>query len=270
MYLSNLKSETIIDDDNYRALIDTTHRTDDYGTGYEPRDVKEDPPCSVFEPIPDKLIVPESDWPARIEDREKQRKTTNDVCKALGMWIKNQKSMPYCWVYCVTHAVEITRGMQGQKPVKLSPESVGAPVSGWRKVGGWPTRALKYGVDKGWATEASWPWGQINRSMDNDKTRAERPNYQVDEWYDDNSNSKQRRFELMVSLLLRNIPCPIALMWWSHAVLATDVVLVGRNEYGIRIRNSWGLGYGTNGTAVITGSKMYPDELCAPRLATAA
>ena len=111
-----------------------------------------------------------------------------------------------------------------------------------------------------------WPDAAIDRRYDTPQANAERHKYQVDEWYELESNN----FDQVATCLLLALPVSMGLSWWGHQIVGSDLVkLDGTGNYGVRIRNSWGLGYATNGQAVLTERKATPDDACCPRVATA-
>lgn len=266
-YVSTLRPGDLILDDNQQKRLLAEMRSGTYGTGYEPRDYSVDGYGSVGEPMPESLLIPRSEWPDRIEALEKEGRTTTDICKARRLWFKNQGQLPYCWIFCVAHAVEVLRAVQGQGMVSLSPASVGGPVTGYVKRGGWPTKGLEYVVKHGFVPSSMWPDTAVDRRYQTAEADATRRNYSVTEWYDIPANiSKRQRFDYVASLVLRNIPVPVAHMHLRHAMLAVDLVRQANGRYALRERNSWG----NHKSTMLIDETFGVDEACAPRVATAA
>lgn len=208
--------------------------------------------------------ISRSEWPDRIEQMEREKSRISDVCDLAGLTVLDQNGTSFCWINAPTHCVEIVRVMQGQPLVRLSPASVGAPIKGYRNQGGWGTEGLRYIAEHGLVPQSLWPPNAIDRKYDTAETREVRTQYRAIEW----EELADRDFDLMASYLLNGIPVAIGLNWWSHEVTAVDLVALGGGKYGIRIDNSWGSGWETNGRGILTESKGTPDDACALRVAT--
>lgn len=232
------------------------------GRGYMARDEVLDPPFSFCQRLGLPLIDP-SEYRDRIEEMERTKTRLSDLIKAAGMRSKNQKSTNYCWVFAATSAVQVVRIIQGEQHVELSPASVGCPITNYRNVGGWSTRAIEYGGPKGWVPSSMWPDTAIDATYDNAQTKAERANYLCPEWWELSSRSDQ---ELMTCLLSR-IPVAIGQNHWSHAVLACDPLIDASGNTSHRDLNSWSESYGDKGWFIQAGNKKYADDAVAPRVA---
>lgn len=259
-FVSDLQGCPVIDDD---AHPDTTGGM----KGRMPRDWSLEPFGSLSFAAPfSGPTIPRSEWDERIRDLEKAQARISDICEAMGVKIKDQKSTNYCWVFATTTCAEIIRAVQGQDHVDLSPSSVGAKIKNFRNEGGWGTESLRYGVEHGWVPSSMWPDTALDRRYDTPQAEASRAKYQVDEWWE----LQPGNFEQLATCLLGGFPVSIGLSWWGHQVCASDLVkLDGAGNYGVRIRNSWGTVWSQNGQAILTERKATPDDAVSPRSVTA-
>ncbi len=228
----------------------------------------ESPYEGVADPFPDELLVPESEWEARIKEREERKCRLSDIVDQAGLPCKDQDSTNYCWINAPTHTIEIARVVQNQKVVILSPASAGAIIKNYRNEGGWGKEGLEYFTKEGGGLVPidKWPANAIDRQYDTPETKAMRKLYRQTEWWE----LKPRNINQLVSLLFRaEAGCALGYNWWSHEVTAYDPVWID-NKIGIRERNSWGMSYGSSGYFILQGSKMYPDDAVAPRVVIAA
>ena len=262
-------NEPVIDDDNYEQ-----HVTETAGMprGRDPRNYRSTPEGAL--PGASRFnaqIIPRSEWVARIQGQEQRKIRPSDIAKRRGLKPLNQANTNYCWCNAVVMAVMVIRAFSNLFYVLLSPASVAAVVKNFRNVGGWGGEALEYIVENGVAPQTLWPPNAINRRYYTDEVRAEARNYRVTEWWE----LSPRNFDQLATCLLMGIPVAIGLNWWSHEVLAMDLVYLGkdafgRDKFGVRILNSWGEGYGEGGYAILSESKATPDDAVAPRYMTAA
>jgi hypothetical protein len=262
--------EFVVDDDNYRRLAppqDIAVGGEWKTRGLIPRDFARVPHGSMpFAAKFDVPVIPRSEWVARIEEMERTRTRLSDVVDAAGLKSLDQNGTNYCWCNAVVTAIMTLRAAQNQPFVALSPASVAAPIKNFRNQGGWGGEALAYIVEHGVAAQEFWPanyWQ--SRKYETPATQANRALHKVAEWWD----LVPQRFEQLMTCLFLRVPVPIGLNWWSHEVCAMDPVVLANGGFGVRIRNSWGDGYGDHGFAVLSESRATPDDAVAPRVTTA-
>lgn len=212
------------------------------------------------DPFPDELIIPRSEWQARIQEAEETKTRIPDLCDRRGLKVKDQQQTNYCWANAPVHCVEIMRCWNNQRPVPLSPASVAARIKNYQNVGGWGKEALEFIAKNGAAPAEFWPVNAIDRRYATPATLEIAKGFAVDEWYE----LEPRNLDHMISCLLLGIPVAIGLNWWRHEVTATHAVWID-GEVGVGIDNSWGQGWGDKGRGVLRGSRMYADDAVAPR-----
>lgn len=262
MFESAIGNNEIIIDDNtdINSVIDLSNGR---GLNLGLRGPKDYEYGTVANPFPQELLIPRNEWQGRIESMEADKSRLSDLIRWKNLPPKNQEQTNYCWVNAPTHCLEIIRLQQNQQVVILSPASAGAQIKGYRNVGGWGLEALQWISDHGLVPVSQWPANAISRSYATENNMALAKSYAVDEWIE----LKPRDLDQLISCLLRRIPVAVGYNWWGHEVTAIDAVW--RNgTVAIRIRNSWG-NWGDFGFGILEGSKMYPDDACAPLTAIA-
>lgn len=264
-FVSDLQGCPVIDEDDALA-VPSPPGGSLRCRGRIPRDYQQQPlgfmSCAPAYGMP---VIPRSEWDERIRDLERSQSRIPDICDAMGLKRKNQRSTNYCWIFAPVYALEIMRVVQGQDYVELSPASCGSKITNFRNVGGWGTAGLKYLVDYGAVPSRLWPDTAIERQFDTPAADNERRRFQVDEWDD-----LPTTFDAVADRVLNGFPAPIGLNWWGHEVTATALVkLDGTGRYGMLIDNSWGSEWGQNGRAVLTEAKATPDDAVSPRSVTA-
>lgn len=252
--------EKIIDDGTQdRHLLDPNGR---FGSGLDLSLRTESGYAGTASAFPSELLIPRSDWPAIIQEKEEKKSRTSDLCLAYNLPCKDQQQTNYCWINAPTHSVEIVRLQQNAKMVILSPASAGAPIKGFKNVGGWGKEGLDWIIQYGLVPIEFWPANSINRQYYTAENKAMALKYRITEWIE----VVPRNLDQHVSLLLRNIPVPVGLNYWSHEVTDQDAVWLD-GAIAIRFRNSWGMGWGSQGYGIRQGSKMYADDAVAPSVA---
>lgn len=196
-------------------------------------------------------LIDPSEWDDRINELEKSKSTIPDLCKQMRLPCKYQKSTNYCWVSAPTHLLEIIRLLETGQIISYSPASAGAPIKNFRNIGGWGSQALEYFIKNGINLSTDWPDTEINSKYFTDLNKAKAKKNLVLEYYVLNS------FEERVTCWLSGIPTADGYNWWRHEVCGTHIL---KQSHDIVIRNSWGMDWGDEGFAVLSGNKKYADD----------
>jgi hypothetical protein len=262
MQLGVRADDLIIGDDNYTDHIETKINGEKMRRGRVPRNYRNQPHCfESFMRAVDFPLIPETEWPDRIRQQEKDKSRMSDIVLDNGIPSLNQAQTNFCWANGPVTAMLGLRAKMNLPYVALSPASVACPINGFVNRGGLGTQAIRQMAKAGVAKAELWPANAIDRRYYTDATKADAMTRQVTDWYDlDPSNL----FKETATLVLRNILVPVGYDWWGHEVCAFDLVMVAPGQYGLRIRNSWSDTYGQLGFAILTGRKMIPDDACAP------
>jgi len=236
-----------------------------YGRGRELEGRAPSELAAAADTFPATWLVPRSEWQARIQERQTLGIGLKRLLTDLGITVLNQQQTNYCWANAPTYATMVARAIQGQRPVRLSPASVAAPLTNYRNVGGWGRDALQRISDVGVAPQDVWPANTISRSYDKPATWAAAAKYRVPRWI----ACEDRNLDQLVSLILRGHPVPVGYNWWSHEVCAVD--LGWRDgQPTLIIANSWDVTWGDQGFGEIQGSRMVPDDAVCPIVTRAA
>lgn len=215
----------------------------------------------VAEPFPDSLLIPESEWIPRIRELDERKADLKTLAYQHGkVKIKNQRSLPYCWIFATTTALEVVRAVQGQRHVELSPASAGAWITGFRSRGGFGREAIEGLAKHGAAPVSLWPEASIARSHDSQRARDEAANYTVSEWY------YLQSYPALVSCVLRGVPGSAAYPWWGHQVAPIHLVVLD-GEVCPLIANSWSPDWGDAGFGYLQGRRKYHADAVCPRAA---
>lgn len=259
-----LYSGPVIDDTNYKQLCPPV-RPDGGNWGRIPRDYAQVPEgmCAGASMWDKSLEIPESEWDARIVEMTAKGQLLSQLAEQSNPRLDclDQNGTNYCWCNAVVMACMFLRLRMNLPLVRLSPASVACIVKNFSNSGGWGGEALDQIVKAGVATQATWPPNAISKQYHTAAEQTEAMNYRVTEWWE----LPSRSFSALMSCLLTGLPVAIGLNWWSHEILAVDPVLISAGVYGVRILNSYGRSYGTNGYAVLSRSKATPDDAVAPR-----
>lgn len=218
--------------------------------------------AGVAEPFPDSLLIPRSEWQARIQEIEERQLGLTSRCVRAGLDVKDQARTNYCWINSPTNCLEMLRVSQNQAPVILSPASGGAQIKNYRNVGGWGREALEWIVEHGLVPVDRWPANAIDRRYATAENKELARKYRVDEWWVLDS----RDIDQVVSCLLRGHPVSGGFNWWGHQVTLSEAKWID-GDIAIEIWNSWGQSWGEDGLGVLQGNRMLPDDGCSPRTA---
>jgi hypothetical protein len=220
--------------------------------------------AGVADLFPSELLIPRSEWQARIQEMEERKSRLSDISLAAGLPHKDQNGTNYCWINAPVHCVEIVRVIQNEPMVILSPASCGGPIKNFRNDGGWGKEGLEYIIAHGIVPADKWPANAISRSYWTEENKRLALRYRVTEWWE----LRPRNLDQLITCLLLRLPVAVGYNWWRHEVTGCDAVWLD-NTVALRIRNSW-KAWGENGFGVLQGSKMLPDDAVVPRVALAA
>lgn len=179
--------------------------------------------------------IPRSDWSAKIKEQIEQKRLISQIQN----WSSDdQGSHPTCWAAGTCAAFATARVRQGHPHVRISAMSVACPISGGNS-GGYEGDAVSLLTKRGGVDVALWGYTEISRSKNSDPAcEANRLLHQSLESYECNS------FDEFATAWLLGFPCTVSYNWWSHVVMACDLVEIEKGSYGVRIRNNWGESYG--------------------------
>lgn len=246
--------------------------------GCVPRDWKLAPPgygggvAGVNFPTPPKSI-----WSDLIKEQD-ETESSLDHIRDRG---DNGKPIPslqqgqygYCWAHSMVGAFTAVRARDHQPYVPLSAFAVAATIKGGRNQGGWGADALAFAYARGIPEQKFWPQGNAHLSNGTKACWENAARYKPTEgWVDLDAPVYNRKltFDQCAGLLLGNKAGILDFNWWGHSVCGLRLVEVERGSFGILIWNSWGDGWGDNGTAVLRGSKAVPDAATFIQTVTAA
>jgi hypothetical protein len=255
-FTSRLHGLRVFDERTANQLVDNAVQANgDLGTGYKQRDFDAAPFGTYSEPFALDLI-PRAEWAERAEALDAAKATPEHMARFYKVPILNQKNLPYCWAYGVVGLMSVGYAQAGLPVGYLSATSAAAKIKNYVKVGGWAGEAIE-GIQRfGVSTTEFWPEAVLDRRYDTPWQRENAARNKVVEFQE----LPPKSFESVATALLTGKGCTLGLAWWGHLVYATRLVVLGRNEFGVIIRNSWGPDWETDGTAVLTESRATPDE----------
>jgi hypothetical protein len=262
-------AEPIIDDSTWREHITPIIDGEIKGHGLVPRDYSVYP-AEMFDPPANLSLIPRSEWSARIKEQEREKSRISDVLLDAGVPSLDQGPNGYCWGHSTVGCVQALRALQHEPYVPLSAYAVCATIKRGANEGGWAGLSAKFVREKGVPSQALWPQGDRNyRKYDRPEVWSSAALHKItEEWTDLTRDvyDQNLTFDQLATCLLSGIPCAIDLNWWSHSVMACDLVEVESGSFGVRIRNSWGDGWGETGFGILQGSKAIPDGALALRV----
>jgi hypothetical protein len=196
-------------------------------------------------------LIKEPDWDDIIEQLESEGATLPQLCKDLKLPCLDQNGTNYCWINAPTHCCEIVRLGETGQVFSYSPASVGAPIKGFRNVGGWGSQALVYLRENGINLTEDWPANKISRSYYTDENQTKKKLHLIVEYF--NLESWEER----ASCILAGIPTADGYSWWSHEVCGVGIV---KKSHDLVIRNSWGMDWGDQGFGTLKGNRKYATD----------
>lgn len=228
-------------------------------------------------------LIPRHEWPERIREMEAKKTRLSDIIRQgnAGRPIPSKQQNEgngrwgYCWAYAVVGAVEALRAVMNQPYVPLSAFGVAYTIKNGRDEGAWGALALDFALNRGIPPETVWPNFSRQVNPNDPRVWQEAARFRVDSAWMDLSRpvwDRDLTFDQKATLLLNRIPVVDDFLWWGHAVYSCDLVdvdprldLRDPNRWGVRIRNSWGDGWGDIGFGIVRGRRAIPDNAVAPR-----
>lgn len=253
--------ELVIDDSTSNDVLFPA----DKGRGHDPAQVVR----GMFAPPSEMKLIPRSEWSARIKEQERLKSRISDILLAAGVPSLDQSQSNYCWGHSVVGAVQAQRALANQPYVPLSAYAVCSTIMNGANRGGWCGLSAQFARERGIPSQASWPQGSFRGTFDAANAALHKV---TEDWTDlaaGHVAEQNLTFDQLATCLLTNTPCATDWNWWSHSVLACDLVEVEPGSFGVRIRNSWGDSWEQKGFAVLRGQKAIPDGALAIRVTPA-
>lgn len=211
--------------------------------------------AGVATPFPASMLIPRSEWQARIEERQERKTRSRDLIDQAGLPCLDQNGTSFCWINAPVYCLQSQRVRQNQELVLLSPASAGAPIKNFRNVGGWGLEGLQWLSEKGCCPVSVWPANAIQRSYYTEANKTLALNYRVLEWWE----LRPRNLDEQVSCLLHGIEYASGRNRWSHETTDVDALWLD-GAIAILGRNSWGMGWGDKGYFIMQGNQMMSDD----------
>lgn len=174
--------------------------------------------------------IPRSEWSARLKEMQERKQ----LISQMQNWEPDdQDGYPICWAAGTCAAFSTARVLQGLPYVRISGMSVAVPISGGHS-GGYEGDAVEYLTQHGGASVDVWGYDDPGRYDGRAEVQESRKHHVALESYECNS------FDEFATAWLLRFPCTVSYNWWSHVVMACDLVEIESGSFGVRIRNNWG------------------------------
>jgi hypothetical protein len=265
-------NEILIDDDTPNDVLFPVIDGERKSHGYVERDYKQYP-VEMFAPPSEIVLIPRSEWSARIKEKEEQKSRLSDIRrtgnKGQPIPALDQNGQGFCWFYSNTGALMLNRAASNQPYVRLSAHAGACKIKNFRDEGGWCGLGAKFIREFGVPSVSFWKEKSMDRSNDNPETWKNALLHRVTEDYVDLTQDvydQNLTFDMVITLLLSNVACPLDFNHWSHSVCGMDAVEVEPGSFGIRILNSWSDSWSEMGEGVLRGSKAIPNGAVAIRV----
>jgi hypothetical protein len=268
--------------------------------GCKPRDYKEKPLGAYGSILPftavDFPLIPRSEWSQRAKDQLAQGARNSDIRMAGNNGAKipsrDQNGKGFCWAHSGVSCLLVTRARMNLPYADLSAYAVACIIKNYRDEGGWGPEGVDFLAKRGVPTSEFW--GQQSMSRANDKPETwenAKLNRVTDGWIDLIAAQYDRNlsFDQEVSLYLAGVSGTKDENWWSHSICGLDAVdgasqwqvtraasgkLMALAEFetywgmshpvtggwGVRIWNSWGDSWSSDGMGVLTGNQAVSDS----------
>lgn len=222
------------------------------GKGYIQRDWNSEPFASVV-PAYSGHIYPRDIWIDMIMEQDKKKCSPYDVFKSAKLPVLNQKSLNYCWCFCLVQGVSIAIAKSGYDcvpPLHLSASYPAQIYKSFSNVGGWAMQAVKACMENGIPTVDVFPEATLSKSKClSEEVKKSAKQHSIAEYEECESGDFKTAFS---ALIAPDASCvTLGLSWWKHAVLGVKPVYDKNRGFGIMILNSWGSGWSNNGTQVL-------------------
>lgn len=224
-----------------------------------PRDFKIQPADFFAKPQEIKIldIVDKWDWSgidAYLDEKKAKKARLRDFMFTNGWQGLDQNGQGFCWSYDTAHAIMTRRLLAGLPYVRLSGHAVACKIKNYRDEGGWAALSHAYAKSNGYPDVQHWKEKSMSPSYDTADTWANAAQYKItDDVVDLNAQVYDQTMadKIWWTLLLTGNPVQMDWQFWSHSVLAWDIVRIEKGVYGIDGPNSWGMGWGDNGNYTI-------------------
>lgn len=250
----------IIDDDNWQS----SYRGN---TGYieRPRELYPVGSMPGVSKFPSKFLLSWEEMKERLAELTRKNLLMSQLAKRLhlehGLHWNNQNPSNFCWVYAPTNGKQLRLCVQGEKPRRLSPQSVGAPIKRYQNVGGWGSQACAFQKIEGTADHEHWPCDDPVYAIRNGRQ------------YYDSSRENAARTKLLeswdlstlqekLSAMFQGFPVASGYGWMGHEMLSVDPFLDKNGRWGSREIDHYGRD-GMFNERVIVGDRAVGDDMVA-------